>query len=92
MELLRSSDHANQREVDKVQFIDALGSAAPARKLIGQQRRAPSPGPMARGRGLDGDGALAYERDRHGVGADAVARDAEGGVGGIEEGRLPAIA
>ena len=69
MELPRSSDHANQRKADKVQFIAALGWAAPARKLVGQQRRAPSPGPMARGRGLDGDGALAYERDRDCVGA-----------------------
>jgi hypothetical protein len=35
----------------------------------------------------DRDGALADERDRHGVGADAVARDATGGVGGAAEGR-----
>jgi len=32
----------------------------------------------------DRDGALAYERDRHRVGADAVARDAAGGAGGVE--------
>jgi hypothetical protein len=30
----------------------------------------------------DGDGALADERDGHRLGADAVARDAAGGVGG----------
>jgi len=35
----------------------------------------------------DRDGALADRRDRHRVGADAVARDAAGGVGGAEEGR-----
>ena len=35
----------------------------------------------------NGDGALADERDRHHVGAHAVARDAAGGVGGVEEGR-----
>jgi hypothetical protein len=29
------------------------------------------------------DGALAHERDRHRVGADAVARDAAGGVVGV---------
>jgi hypothetical protein len=29
-----------------------------------------------------GDGAFAHERDRHRMGADAVARDAAGGVGG----------
>ena len=34
------------------------------------------------------DGALADERDGHRVGADAVAPDVEGGVGGAEEGRL----
>jgi hypothetical protein len=33
----------------------------------------------------DWDGALAHERDRHGMGAHAVARDAAGGVGGGEE-------
>jgi len=33
------------------------------------------------------DGALADERDRHRMGAHAVARDAAGGVGGTEEGR-----
>jgi hypothetical protein len=33
-----------------------------------------------------GDGALANERDRHRVGAHAVARDAAGGVGGAEKG------
>ena len=32
------------------------------------------------------DGALADERDRHRVGAHALARDAAGGVGGVEEG------
>jgi hypothetical protein len=32
----------------------------------------------------DGDGALADERDRHRMGAHAVARDAAGGVGGVE--------
>src|SRR6516225_4023193 len=35
----------------------------------------------------DGDGALADKRDRHRVGAHAVARDAAGGVEGAEEGR-----
>jgi hypothetical protein len=30
-------------------------------------------------------GPLAYERNRHRVGANAVARDAAGGVGGAEE-------
>jgi hypothetical protein len=34
----------------------------------------------------DGDGALADERDRHRVGTYAVACDATGGVGGVEEG------
>ncbi len=86
MELPRSSDHANQREADKIQFIAALGWAAPATKLIGQPRRAPSPGPMGRGRGLDGDGALAHERDWHRMGAHPVARHAASGVGGAEEG------
>ena len=33
----------------------------------------------------DRDGALAYERDGYSVGADAVAGDAESGVGGVEE-------
>jgi hypothetical protein len=33
------------------------------------------------------DGALAHERDRHRVGAHAVACDAAGGVGGVDEGR-----
>jgi hypothetical protein len=32
------------------------------------------------------DGALANERDRHGMGTDAVACDAARSVGGIEEG------
>jgi hypothetical protein len=35
----------------------------------------------------DRDGALADERDWHRVGADALARDAAGGVGGAQEGR-----
>ena len=35
---------------------------------------------MARDLLHDGHGALAYERDRHRVGADAVAPDAAGGV------------
>ena len=69
MELPRSSDHANQREADKVQFIAALGWAGPARKLIGQQGRAPNLGPRVPGRGLDGDGALATGAW---AGADAV--------------------
>ena len=34
----------------------------------------------------DWDGALRHERDRHRVGAHAVARDAAGGVGCVEEG------
>jgi hypothetical protein len=34
----------------------------------------------------DRDGALPDERERHRMGADAVARDAAGGVGGVEEG------
>jgi hypothetical protein len=34
----------------------------------------------------DLDGALAYERDRHGMGAHAVACDEEGGVGGTTTG------
>jgi hypothetical protein len=33
----------------------------------------------------DRDGALADERDRHRMGAHAVARDAAGGVGDVEE-------
>ena len=33
----------------------------------------------------DRDGALADERDRHRVGADVVACDTAGGVGGAEE-------
>jgi hypothetical protein len=32
-----------------------------------------------------GDGAFAHERDRHRVGAHAVACDAAGGVGGVDE-------
>src|SRR2546428_9415426 len=35
----------------------------------------------------DWDGALGDERDGHRVGADALARDATGGMGGAEEGR-----
>ena len=35
----------------------------------------------------NGDGALADERDRHRMGAHAVARDAAGGVGGVDESR-----
>ena len=35
----------------------------------------------------DRDGALAHERDRDRVGTHALARDAAGGVGGIEEGK-----
>src|SRR6266550_1076857 len=35
----------------------------------------------------DWRGALAHERDRHRVGADAVACGSAGGVGGTEEGR-----
>ena len=38
----------------------------------------------------DRDGALADERDGHRVGAHAVARDAAGGVGGVEQGVLTA--
>jgi hypothetical protein len=34
----------------------------------------------------DRDGALAHERDGHRVGAHALARDAAGGVGGVEAG------
>src|SRR5437773_8770151 len=34
----------------------------------------------------DRHGALAHERDRHRVGAHAVARDAAGGVEGVEDG------
>jgi hypothetical protein len=34
-----------------------------------------------------GHGALADKRDRHRLGADAVARDAAGGVAGADEGR-----
>ncbi len=34
----------------------------------------------------DRDGALAHERDRHRVGAHALARDAAGGAGGVAEG------
>ena len=36
----------------------------------------------------DRDGALADERDGHRMGAHAVARDAAGGVGGVDEDRL----
>jgi hypothetical protein len=35
----------------------------------------------------DGDGALTEERDGHGMGAHAVARDVARDVGGAEEGR-----
>jgi hypothetical protein len=35
----------------------------------------------------DRHGTLADERDRHRMGAHAVARDAAGGMGGVEEGR-----
>jgi len=38
----------------------------------------------------DGHGTLADERDGHRVGADAVARDAAGGVGGVGP-RVPPI-
>ena len=34
----------------------------------------------------DRNGTLAHERDWHRMGAHAVARDAAGGVGGVEEG------
>ncbi len=40
---------------------------------------------MARDVLHDRDGGLADERDRHRVGAHAVARDAAGGMGGVEE-------
>ena len=40
---------------------------------------------LARDLRHDRDGTLADERDGHRVGADAVARDAAGGVGGAEE-------
>jgi len=33
----------------------------------------------------DGDGAFVHQRDGHRVGAHAVARDAAGGAGGVEE-------
>ena len=46
---------------------------------------------MVLGRELDGDGALADERDRHRMGTDAVARDAAGGVGGLGQHRPPII-
>ena len=36
----------------------------------------------------NGDGALAHERDRERMGADALARDAADGVGGVEEGPI----
>jgi hypothetical protein len=39
----------------------------------------------------DRDGALAHERDRHGMGAHAVARDAAGGVGGALHGVQPLL-
>ncbi len=35
----------------------------------------------------DGDGTLPHERDGHRVGAYGLARDAAGGVGGVETGR-----
>jgi hypothetical protein len=40
------------------------------------------PGPLNL---YDWDGTLAHERDGLSVGADTVARDAAGGVGGVEE-------
>ena len=36
----------------------------------------------------DRDGALAHERDRHRVGAHALARDTAGGMGGVEARQL----
>jgi hypothetical protein len=42
-------------------------------------------GSLARDVLHDRDGALANERDGHGMGAHAVARDAAGGVGGVEK-------
>jgi len=60
----RSSRHENQRKADKVQFIAALGWGILARKLIGQQRPAPSPGPMVLGRGLEGDAQAALQAHR----------------------------
>ena len=47
-------------------------------------RRDAKGGRATRGVLHDGDGALADERDRHRMGAHAVARDAAGGVGGAE--------
>jgi hypothetical protein len=44
-------------------------------------------GRLARDLLHDRDGAFTDERDRHRMGAHAVARDAAGGVGGAEEGR-----
>ena len=38
----------------------------------------------------DRDGALTHERDGHGVGTDALARDAAGGVGGATQARRAA--
>jgi hypothetical protein len=53
-------------------------------------RRAAWSGPARRARLArdllhERDGALAHERDRHRMGAHAVARDAAGGAGGVEE-------
>jgi hypothetical protein len=52
-------------------------------------RRAAWSGPVRRARLArdvlyDGDGTLAHERDRHRMGAHAVARDSAGGVGGVD--------
>src|SRR5262245_24115542 len=46
----------------------------------------------SREEGMTGDGALAHERDGHRVEAHAVARDAERGVGVIEEGVIVVVA
>ena len=76
----------------------ALGSAHAPRLLVRRRSRRrgdappglrPSVDPVRRARLArdvlhDRDGALTHERDRHRVGAHAVARDAAGGVGGTE--------
>ena len=54
----------------------------PAFRDLGEQAHAR----LARDVLHDGDGALADERDRHRLGANALARDAAGGGGCVEEG------
>src|SRR5262245_59569052 len=73
-----------------------LGRHRTDRRRHGSPRLRPATDPVRRARVASyllhhGHGALADERDGHRVGADAVARDAAGSVGGAEERKPPII-